>query len=60
MTSLCQLMNRRNSRQTCLADTSTGASPLRSVTFHPLCRRIQSTIAATATGSDCSIEAALT
>ena len=39
----------------CFAATSTGAAPLRSVTFQPLSLTIQSTNAPTASGSDCSI-----
>ena len=50
-------MKRRNSRQMCLAETATGASPLRSVTIQPLSRSTHSTKAPTAPGSDCSIAA---
>jgi hypothetical protein len=53
--SVCQLTNRRNSRQMCFAATCTGSLPLRSVTFQPLSRTIHSTIAPTASGSDFSI-----
>ncbi len=60
VTSFCQLMKRRKRRQTCFAETFTGASPLRSVTFHPLSRSIHSTNAPTAAGNDCSMAAALT
>ena len=46
---VCQLMKRRKSRQMCLARHLRRArSPLRSVTFQPLWRRIQSTNAPTA------------
>ena len=55
VTSDSQLTKRLKSRQICLAETLTGGAPLRSVTCQLLVLMIQSTIAPTAAGSDCSI-----